>query len=202
MVDTREPVFFPSPDAFRAWLRDHHAEAREVWVGYIKVGTGRPSMTWPQSVDQALCFGWIDGVRKRIDDDSYMIRFTPRATRSIWSAVNIDRMGELIGQGLVQPAGLAAFGARREDRSRVYAYEQQDAAVLGEADEVLFRSNERAWTFFQDQAPWYRRTAIRWVTSAKREETRQRRLSALIADSGQGRTIPSLTRPARTTDQS
>ncbi len=151
MAEVQEPVFFPSPDAFRAWLTAHHAGTREIWVGYYKVGTGRPSMTWPQSVDQALCFGWIDGVRKRIDDVSYMIRFTPRAARSTWSAVNIERMGELIGQGLVHPAGLAAFGARTEDRSRIYAYEQTDPAVLDEADEALFRANDRAWAFFNDQ---------------------------------------------------
>ena len=200
--DGPTPVFFQSPSDFRVWLEAHHAETREVWVGYFKVGSGRPSMTWPQSVDQALCFGWIDGVRKRLDGVRYMIRFTPRAVRSTWSAVNIDRMGELTGQGLVQPAGLAAFEARSEDRSRIYAYEQTDAAVLGQVDEAAFRANERAWAFFQTQAPWYRRTAIRWVVSAKKDETRQRRLTALIADSEHGRTIPSLTRRTGGTDQS
>jgi len=192
-----EPIFFAGPSAFRAWLEEHHERARELWVGFYKKGSGQPSITWPEAVDEVLCFGWIDGVRKGIDDVSYTIRFTPRKPRSIWSAVNVKRAEELTRLGLMRPAGLRAFEARAAERSGIYAYEQRNAAELGEEYERRFRANKEAWDFFQAQAASYRRTAIWWVISAKREETRLKRLAALINDSASGRTIRPLTRPAK-----
>jgi uncharacterized protein YdeI (YjbR/CyaY-like superfamily) len=192
-----EPTFFAAPSAFRAWLEEHHERARELWVGFYKKGSGKPSITWPEAVDEALCFGWIDGVRKGIDDVSYTIRFTPRKARSIWSSVNVKRAEELARLGLMRPAGLSAFEARAAERSGIYAYEQRNAAELAEEYERRFRANRAAWDFFQAQAASYRRTAIWWVVSAKREETRLKRLAALIDDSAHGRTIRPLTRPTR-----
>jgi uncharacterized protein YdeI (YjbR/CyaY-like superfamily) len=192
--DTAEPTFFATPDAFRSWLEAHHATEQELLVGYYKKGSGIPSMTWPESVDQALCFGWIDGVRRGRDDTSYTIRFTPRKRRSIWSAVNIERFGQLAELGLVHPAGHKAFEARADERSAVYAYEQRDNATLDAAAEQQFRDNARAWEFFQAQPAGYRKTAIWWVISAKKEETRSKRLATLIDDSAQRRTIAPLTR--------
>lgn len=188
-----QPSFFATPIEFRAWLAEHHADNKELLVGFYKVGSGKPSMTWPESVDEALCFGWIDGVRRRVDDVSYSIRFTPRKPRSIWSAVNIKRVGELTAMGRMRPAGLKAFEARADEKSAIYAYEQKDAR-LDAADEQEFRANEGAWDFFQAQAPWYQRTATWWVISAKQAATRRKRLTTLIEDSAQGRTIAQLTR--------
>ena len=190
-----QPTFFATPEEFRAWLAEHHEAETELVVGFYKKGSGRPSMTWPQSVDQALCFGWIDGVRRRIDDTSYCIRFTPRKPRSTWSAVNVKRMKELVEAGLVAPAGMAAFQRRGDDNTAIYSYEQRKAARLAPEQEQRFRANERAWAFFAAQRPSYRRAAIHWVTSAKREETRERRLTRLIEDSAAGRSVPPLTRP-------
>jgi uncharacterized protein YdeI (YjbR/CyaY-like superfamily) len=153
-------------------------------------------MTWPEAVDEALCFGWIDGVRKSIDETSYAIRFTPRKTRSTWSAVNIRRVQELVAQGRMRPAGLRAFAARTEGRSGTYSYEQQDTVGLGVAYERQFQANSAAWDFFQAQAPSYQKSAMWWVVSARKEETRQRRLTALIDDSAAGRRIASLTPPS------
>jgi uncharacterized protein YdeI (YjbR/CyaY-like superfamily) len=183
-----EPQFFATPAAFRAWLEQHHTGEQALWVGFYKVGSGRPSITWPEAVDEALCFGWIDGVRKGIDDASYMIRFTHRKPRSIWSSVNIRRAEELASQGRMHPAGLSAFEQRRENLSRRYSYEQADPA-LDPAEEQLFRGNAGAWDFFQAQAKSYRKAAIWWVVSAKQAATRQRRLATLIEDSAQRRTI-------------
>ncbi len=190
----QQTIFFATPEALRSWLEEHHATSNELWVGYYKKGSGRPSITWPESVDEALCFGWIDGVRKSIDDISYTIRFTPRKPRSIWSAVNIGRVAELIRLGRMHPAGQKAFEARSEEKSAIYSYEQKDAAKLEDADEQVFRANEAAWSFFQSQAAWYQRAAIWWVVSAKKEETRRKRLATLIEDSAQGRTVRQLTR--------
>lgn len=184
---TSKPTFFPTPAAFRAWLAQHHERSTELLVGFHKVGTGTPSITWPESVDEALCFGWIDGVRKRIDDERYTIRFTPRKPRSTWSAVNVARVAELTREGRMQPAGLAAFARRAEERTAIYAHERTKDAELGPADERAFRANAAAWAFFQAQAPSYRRTVIHWVVSAKRDETRRRRLAKLIETSAQGR---------------
>jgi uncharacterized protein YdeI (YjbR/CyaY-like superfamily) len=183
-----KPHFFATPAAFRAWLKKHHASATELLVGFYKRDSGKPSITWPEAVDQALCFGWIDGVRKRIDDVSYSIRFTPRKAVSNWSAINIARVAELTKLGLMQPAGLRAFEKRREDKSAIYSYENA-VRTLDPADEKTFRANRKAWQFFNAQPPWYRRVCIYWVTSGKKEETRARRLATLIDDSANGRRV-------------
>ena len=192
-----EVTFFESPSAFRAWLEEHHDTTQELWVGFYKKSSGKPSITWPEAVDEALCFGWIDGLRKGIDDVSYMIRFTPRKPSSNWSTVNVKRVAELSRLGLMRPAGLKAFEARAQEKSGIYAYEQRNNAKLDEAYEQQFRANKQAWDFFQAQAAWYRRTAVWWVISAKREESRLKRLARLIEDSEHGRTIAPLTRPTR-----
>jgi uncharacterized protein YdeI (YjbR/CyaY-like superfamily) len=192
-----ETTFFAAPEDFRAWLEEHHADATELLVGFHRKATGRPSITWAQAVDQALCFGWIDGVRRRVDDSSYSIRFTPRRPRSIWSAVNVKRVGELTELGLMRPAGLAAFARRSEDRTAVYSHERREAAAFEPAMEARLRANPQAWEWFEAQAPSYRRQATHWVISAKRPETRERRLDRLIADAAQGRRVPPLTRPTR-----
>jgi len=193
-----KPRFFATPADFRQWLEEHHANARELWVGFHKKGSGRPSITWPESVDEALCFGWIDGVRKSIDDESYVIRFTPRKATSTWSAVNIKRITELIGQGRVFPAGLEAFERRSEKKSGIYSYEQQrDSAKLDKAHEQQFRAQKAAWEYFQAQPPGYKKLVTWWVVSAKKEETRQRRLATLIEASAHERPIPGLERPGK-----
>ncbi|CAA9576483.1 MAG: putative periplasmic membrane protein [uncultured Thermomicrobiales bacterium] len=194
------PIYFASSAEFYAWLDEHHDSAPELWVGFHKKGSGQPSITWAEAVDQALCFGWIDGVRKRVDDQRYAIRFTPRRPRSIWSAVNIARVPELEALGMMRPAGLAAFAARTEGRSNLYAYEQGDEVALGEDFERQFRADERAWAFFGAQAAWYRKTAVWWVVSAKQDATRRRRLATLIEDSSQGRTVAPLTRHPKADD--
>lgn len=186
--------FFATPADFRKWLERNHQSAKEVWVGFYKRATGQPSMRWPESVDEALCVGWIDGIRKRIDDESYTIRFTPRKAQSTWSAVNIARVAELTRERRMQPAGSAAFEKRSDAKSAIYSYEQRKTAEFDAAAERQFRANPKAWEFFQAQPPWYRRTATYKVISAKREETRQKRLAALIADSAAGRRIRELTR--------
>jgi uncharacterized protein YdeI (YjbR/CyaY-like superfamily) len=188
------PMFFATPSEFGDWLERHHATAQELWVGFHKKGSGKPSITWPESVDEALCVGWIDGMRKGIDDDSYAIRFTPRKARSTWSAVNVRRVEELTRAGRMRPAGLAAFEARTDDNTGIYSHEQERAPALEPDQERRFRANRRAWEFFQAQAPSYRKTAIWLVVSAKREETREKRLAALIESSAAGRRIGQLTR--------
>jgi uncharacterized protein YdeI (YjbR/CyaY-like superfamily) len=191
-------LFFSSPREWRAWLERHHDKFQELWVGFYKRDSGKPSITWPEAVDGALCFGWIDGVRKSVDEVSYTIRFTPRKSRSTWSAINIKRMAELKKLGLVQSAGLQAFLRRTEDRSAIYAYEQRKGAALTAGYQKLFRANKDAWKFFQAQPPWYRRTSSWWVISATREETRAKRIARLIDDSAHGRPIPHLARPGST----
>jgi uncharacterized protein YdeI (YjbR/CyaY-like superfamily) len=186
---TMEPTTFERPEDFRRWLEQHHDSEPELWVGYFKKGSGRASMTWPGSVAEALCFGWIDGVRKSIDAERYMIRFSPRRKGSIWSAVNIALVAELTAQGRMRPAGLAAFEARREDRSGIYSYEQRDKAVFSPAYEKRFRAKKKAWAWFEGQPKGYRQNTIRWVMTAKREETRERRFKTLIEDSAAGRSI-------------
>lgn len=176
------------------WLEKNHATHKEIYVGFYKKSTGKPSITWPEAVDQALCFGWIDSVRNSIDEDSYMNRFTPRATRSTWSAVNIARVGALEKQGLMTPAGLAAYERRSEERSRIYSYERKNAK-LDAPSEKLFRSNKKAWAFFEARPPSYRKAVAWWVTSAKREETRRRRLAALISASEDGELVGAFARP-------
>jgi uncharacterized protein YdeI (YjbR/CyaY-like superfamily) len=187
-----EPTFFATPAAFRAWFEAHHETAAELLVGFYKKGSGRPSITWPESVEQALCFGWIDGVRRRIDDQAYSIRFTPRKPASVWSKVNVAKVAELQAAGLMRPAGLAAFERRRV--SGVYSFERDEPATLTPEQEARLRADATAAAWFDAQAPSYRRAAIHWVTSAKRPETRERRFAQLLADSAAGRTVPPLTR--------
>lgn len=169
-------TFFATPAAFRAWLRKNHVRASELWVGFYTRDSGRPSVTWPESVDEALCVGWIDGVRKNVDGESYCIRFTPRRTRSRWSAVNIRRVGELNNQGRMQPAGLKAFEARVAAN---YSFEQKPVALAPDLEKRL-RADPKARAFWDAQPPWYRRTAAFRVMTAKRAETRERRLARLI----------------------
>lgn len=190
-------LFFPTPGDFRAWLEKNHAKFQEASVGFHKRGSGKPSITWPESVDVALCYGWIDGVRHSIDEISYCIRFTPRKPTSTWSAVNVRKVAELTKAGLMHPAGVKAFEGRKGDKTGIYAYEQRKTAELGRAYEKQFRANRKAWDFFQAQPAWYRRTATYRVISAKQEDTRQRRLAQLIADSERGLSIKELKRPSK-----
>ena len=175
-----KPLFFPTPAALRAWFKKHHQTADELIVGFYRKDSGKPSITWSEAVDEALCFGWIDGVRRKVDDDSYSNRFTPRRPGSNWSAINIDKVTALTKLKRMQPAGLAAFAKRTEAKSRIYTYEQGDAAAFEPAFEKLFKSRKQAWAFFQAQPPYYRRLMTRWVGNAKQAETRQRRLDKLI----------------------
>ena len=181
--------FFNTPSEFRKWLEAHHASETELWVGFYKKDSGKSSITWPQSVDEALCFGWIDGIRKKIDEVSYKIRFTPRKQRSTWSAVNIKRVPELTEQGLMKETGLKAFAARQENRSGIYSYEQRSPELPAQYAKKL-KKNAAAWKFFQAQPPSYRKAVNWWVVSAKQEETRLKRLDKLIDDSAAGRRIP------------
>jgi uncharacterized protein YdeI (YjbR/CyaY-like superfamily) len=194
MVSKPKATFFATPADFRAWLNEHHASFEELWVGFYKRDSGKPSITWPESVDCALCFGWIDGVRKSLGESSYMIRFTPRKSSSTWSAINIRKVQELTKQGLMHPAGHTAFANRSDKKSAIYAYEQRKAAELDSKSEKRFRANKKGWEFFQSQPPWYRRTATYWVINAKREETKQKRLGTLIDDCAHGRKLKHLDR--------
>ena len=189
-----KPTFFPTPAEFRGWLQKNHVAFEELWVGFYKRDSGKPSITWPESVDCALCFGWIDGVRKSLGEESYMIRFTPRKTTSTWSAINISKVEELTKQGLMHAAGLAAFTKRSEKKSAIYSYEQRHNGSLDASSEKRFRVNKKAWNFFQSMPPWYRRTATYWVISAKKEETRQKRLATLIDDCAHQRSLKHLDR--------
>jgi uncharacterized protein YdeI (YjbR/CyaY-like superfamily) len=197
MMSLAEPLFFATSDEFRAWLEKHHATATQVLVGFHKKGAGRSSMTWTESVREALCFGWIDGIRRSLGEEAYTIRFTPRNPRSNWSSLNVRHVEELIREGRMTPAGLAAYEARTPERTGVYAFEQRHAARLEHEQKERFRADPKAWAFFQAQPVSYRQTAIYWVVSAKREETRARRLDALIADSAAGRRLAQLTPPVR-----
>jgi uncharacterized protein YdeI (YjbR/CyaY-like superfamily) len=194
-----KPTFFATPGDFRGWLEKNHETAPELLVGFYKKGTGRPSITWPESVDEALCFGWIDGIRRTIDDGSYSIRFTPRRARSIWSNVNVNRVAELTKQGRMQAAGLRAFAARDPKRSGIYTYEgkQQTEAKLSPAYEKKLKANAKAWTFYEAQPPFYKRLVARYVMSAKKEETQLKRLARVIDDSAKGRRIGLLERPKK-----
>lgn len=189
---TAGPTFFADASAFRDWLAEHHATAAELSVGFWKVGSGRPSMTWPQSVDQALCFGWIDGVRHRIDDEAYRIRFTPRKPGGVWSQVNLKRFAELEALGLVAPAGRAAHASGKA-RTLEYSYERPPAEFT--PDELAhFEADATAWARFQAFPAWYRKVAIHRVVSAKGAATRARRLDILIAASAEGRQLGSATK--------
>jgi uncharacterized protein YdeI (YjbR/CyaY-like superfamily) len=186
------PKFFATPLQFREWFQEHHDAATELLVGFRKRSSGKTSITWPEAVDQALCFGWIDGVRRSIDDESYCIRFTPRKERSKWSRVNIARFRILEAEGSMTSAGTKAFKERRE-HTRHYSYENAPRELTG-ADLERFKADAKAWEYFQSCAPSYRKVALWWVLSAKRPETRQRRLATLIADSAAGRKIRALDR--------
>jgi uncharacterized protein YdeI (YjbR/CyaY-like superfamily) len=185
-------IFFKSPAAFGAWLETHHGTELELWVGFHKKATGKPSLTWPESVDEALCVGWIDGLRKNVDETSYKIRFTPRKRRSIWSAINIRRVEHLTKQGLMRPAGLTAFEARHENRSGIYSYEQR-SHTLPDPYAPQLKKNRKAEKFFNAQPASYRKAASWWVVSAKKEDTRLKRLGALIEHSAAGRRLPQYT---------
>jgi uncharacterized protein YdeI (YjbR/CyaY-like superfamily) len=189
-----KPIYFPSPAAFRLWLEENHASAAEVLVGFHRKGTGKPSLTWPESVDEALCFGWIDGVRRGVDEERYTIRFTPRRPGSNWSAVNVRKMAELEKAGRMTEAGRAAWARRREDRTAIYTYENKPKALAPEYEKQL-RANAAAARFWDAQPPGYRRTICFWVMGAKREETRQKRLEQLIGLCAAGRRLPGLDRP-------
>jgi uncharacterized protein YdeI (YjbR/CyaY-like superfamily) len=177
-----KPKFFRTRADFRTWLEKNHATQTELWVGFYTKVSGKPSITWPESVDQALCFGWIDGIRKRVDEISYQIRFTPRRRGSIWSAINIKRARELVSQKQMRPAGLQAFEARIENKSGIYSYEQR-ATELSEPYAKVLRKNKTASNFFEKQPPSYRKMIGWWIVSAKREETRMARLAKLISES-------------------
>ena len=181
-----KPKFFRRPADFRNWLAQNHDKKTELLVGYHKVASGKPSITWPESVDEALCFGWIDGVRKSIDDESYCIRFTPRKSTSIWSAVNIKKMEVLIENGLMQPSGLEIYKSRTETKSKIYAYEQ-NVVKLSSTYEKVFKSNKKAWDFFSSQAPSYQKKMIHRIMSAKQEKTRISRLEKVIKESEQSK---------------
>lgn len=187
------PLHFAATTELREWLASNHASADELWVGLYKKSSGRPSITWPELVDQLLCYGWIDGIRKTVDEESYTIRVTPRRPGSTWSAVNLRRVPELIDAGLMRPAGQAAYDARDPAKSGRYSFEREQA-VLGAAYEREFRANAKAWAFFGSQPPSYRKAATWWVVSAKRESTRVRRLRTLIEDSENGERIAPLRR--------
>jgi uncharacterized protein YdeI (YjbR/CyaY-like superfamily) len=189
-----KPKFFRTPEHFRRWLEQHHNVVDELWVGFHKKDSGRQSITWPESVDEALCVGWIDGLRKSIDEHSYMIRFTRRKPGSIWSAVNTRRVAELIKAGRMKPAGLRTFEERDPRKTNLYSFEQRHAATFDPMLEKRFRANAKAWKFFQAQPDGYRRVATFYVMSAKQPETRMRRLDQLIDDSAAGLRIGPLRR--------
>lgn len=182
-------MHFETPEEFASWLEEHHADRDALWVGYWKKGTGRHSVTWEETVDEALCFGWIDGIRKRIDDDAYTIRFTPRRRGSVWSRRNIDRFAVLSAAGRIREAGKAEYERRREDRSEVYSFEQAKPPELSPDFQVRLQQQPAAWSDWEGRPPGYRRRAAHWVMSAKREATRERRFAALVEDCAAGRKI-------------
>ncbi len=187
-----KPLFLKSAVEFRKWLERNHQKANELWVGFYKRDSGKVGITYPEALDEALCFGWIDGIRKSRGKISYMIRFTPRRPRSVWSQVNIERVRKLTKAGRMQPHGLKAFQERDRKKSGKYSYERKRSKLDADS-EKRFRSQKTAWNSFQTQAPWYRRTASWWVVSARKEETRLRRLATLIKDSAEGRRLAILT---------
>jgi uncharacterized protein YdeI (YjbR/CyaY-like superfamily) len=182
------PKFFPNQEDFREWLEENHLTETELLVGFYKIETKKPSITWPESVDQALCFGWIDGIRRTVDNESYSIRFTPRRSTSIWSTVNINKIAELTQKGLMKEAGLVAFAKRKDNKSNIYAYEK-DSLLLNNKFEQQFKANNTAWEFFQKQAPSYKKVAINWVMTAKQEATQLSRLEKLIKASESGKRV-------------
>lgn len=186
-----DPFFFPTQSTFRKWLEKNHAKSKELLVGFYKVGCGKKSITWSESVDEALCFGWIDGVRKSIDKESYTIRFTPRKPTSIWSAINIKKVEELTQKGLMHPAGIQAYTKRKENKSRIYSYEKE-VENLSDGFMEKIKLNKKAWNYFQSMAPSYQRSCIDWIMTAKQETTKIKRLEELIDDSVKERKIKRL----------
>ena len=184
-------VFFPTQKHLRKWFEKNYKKEKELLVGYFKVSSGKPSVTWSQSVDEALCFGWIDGIRRSVDEESYCIRFTPRNPKSNWSAINIRKVEELTKLGLMKPEGLNAFSFRKEEKSKIYAYENP-IVELDKSFEKLFKANKKAWKFFQTMTPTYRKVTSRWVMSAKQESTKLKRLNELINDCAAGRKIKAM----------
>ncbi len=189
---SEEAIFFSTPGELRDWLELHHATASELWVGLYKKASGRQSLTWPEIVDEALCFGWIDGKVQSIDEHRYRQRLTPRKRNSNWSEVNIAKVAELRKQGRMTPAGEAAFAARREEPPGTLSYERRHEAAFDAEQEAMFRANKRAWEWFSAQTPSYRTSATFWVVSAKRPETRARRLATLVECSAERRRVPPL----------
>ena len=181
--------FFPSPDAFRRWLERHHTTDGELWVGFYKKASGRPTLTWSEAVDEALCFGWIDGVRKRVDAESYTNRFTPRRPGSNWSLVNVRKVAALKRAGRMHPSGLAVFKARTPQKNGVHSYEQRKSVTFDAESRACFKADAVAWTFFERQPPGYRHLMTWWVMSAKRPETRAKRLATLVATSCAGKRV-------------
>ena len=184
-------TFFPTQKDLRKWFEKNHKKEKELLVGYYKVSTGKPTITWSQSVDEAICFGWIDGIRKSIDKESYCIRLTPRNPKSNWSAVNIKKVEALTKLGLMKPEGLKAFGFRKEEKSKIYAYENPKVE-FGKSFIKLFKANKKAWVFYQTTTPTYRKVTTRWVMCAKQESTRLKRLNELITDCAAGRNIKAM----------
>ena len=190
-----EPIWFDGPEGWRAWLEAHHDTATEVWVGMYKKRSPRHTMTWSQAVDEALCFGWIDGVMHRVDDERHAQRFTPRKPTSNWSAVNIAKVAALRAEGRMRPAGEAAFAKRRADRTAVYSYERRGEASFSDEQRAALDADPAAAAFFDAQPPGYRQLATYWVVSAKKPETRERRMAQLIEDSAAGRRLKQFSRP-------
>jgi uncharacterized protein YdeI (YjbR/CyaY-like superfamily) len=186
-----KPTFFKGQNELRNWFEKNHNKEKEIWVGFYKKDSGKANYTWSQSVDQALCFGWIDGIRKSIDENSYMIRFTPRNPKSNWSTINIKKIKELTKLGLMDPAGVEAYKKREDKRSEVYSFEQ-DNVKLSKKYELIFKSSKKAWKFFQSLPPSTKKPSIWWVMSAKKEETKLRRLDILIKSSEKEEKIPPL----------
>jgi uncharacterized protein YdeI (YjbR/CyaY-like superfamily) len=192
-TSSSDPIFFETPAELRDWLDEHHLTADDVIVGAWKKATGKPSLTWPEIVEEALCVGWIDSIRRTVPGDGWTIRLTPRRKRSIWSAVNVAKVQQLREAGRMRPAGEAAFAARQADRTGIYSFEQPADPELTAAEEALFRADDAAWAWFSAKAPSFRKQALHWVISAKRPETRERRLATLIASSAAGHPIPHMT---------
>jgi uncharacterized protein YdeI (YjbR/CyaY-like superfamily) len=190
-MEPHDVVFFASSDELRDWFDANHATADELWLGYYKKGSGRPSVGWSQVVDEALCVGWIDGVRRRIDDDVSVQRLTPRRKGSTWSAINVAKVAALTEQGRMRPAGLAAFEARTEAKTAIYSYEQPPS-TLSDDELARFQADSVAWADWERRPPSYRRAATHWITSAKQASTRERRLATLIEDSRAGRPLKHL----------
>ena len=189
-----KPTFFATQAAFRKWLDRNHEREQELLVGFHKKASGKPTITWQEAIEEALCFGWIDGVRRSLDDESYSVRFTPRKPRSTWSAINIAKAKELIAAGRMTPAGARAFETGANERAAISSYERRHASSLSAAQEREFRRTRSAWDWFQAQPPSYRKAAVYWVVSAQKDETKQRRLARLITDSAAGRRVPPLAR--------